>query len=105
VNGYENILHKGYNTREQAEEAYWKFLSQQAGCYVHPQVEVLESPPKITDHGEGSRQKNLIIVVLVTWIMYVITSNAGCQTSCFASTEPQKNRICGLRPLPLFSCS
>jgi hypothetical protein len=22
VNGYENILHKGYNTREQAEEAY-----------------------------------------------------------------------------------
>ncbi|KAM0876027.1 hypothetical protein ACQ4PT_036429 [Festuca glaucescens] len=74
VNGYENNLHKGYKTREEAEEAYSKFLSQQAGFYVHPLVEVHEAPPKNARHGEGSSLKNLIIVVLVIWIMYLMRS-------------------------------
>jgi hypothetical protein len=73
VNGYENNLHKGFKTRE-AEEAYSKFLSQQAGFYVHPHIEVHEAPPKNAGHSEGSSLKNLIIVVLVIWIMYLMRS-------------------------------
>jgi hypothetical protein len=61
VNGYDNNL----QTRE-AEEAYPKFLSQQAGFYVHP--------PKNAGHSEGSSPKNLIIVVFVIWIMYLMRS-------------------------------
>jgi hypothetical protein len=34
--GYENNFHKGYKAREEAEEAYSQFLSQQSGYYVSP---------------------------------------------------------------------
>jgi hypothetical protein len=74
ANGYENNLHKRHKTSEEAEEAYSKFLSQQVGFYVPPEVEVHEAPPKIACHGEGSSLKNLLIVVLVIWIIYLVQS-------------------------------
>ena len=63
--GYENNLHKGYKSREEAEEAYSQFIAQQAGYYVHPHVEVEEAAPKNAPQSEGSSLKNMIIVVLV----------------------------------------
>ena len=74
VMGYQNNLHKGYTSREEAEQAYSKFLAQQAGYYVHPQVEVEEAAPKNAPQSEGSSLKNMIIVVLVIWIMYLMRS-------------------------------
>jgi hypothetical protein len=74
VNGYKNNLHKGYKTGQEAEEAYSQFLSHQSCYYVPLQVEVREAPPKIAGQGEGSCLKNLIVVVLVIWIMYLMWS-------------------------------
>ena len=36
VLGLENNIHKGYKSREEAEQAYSQFMAQQAGYYVHP---------------------------------------------------------------------
>ena len=68
VTGYQNNLHKGYKSKKEAEQAYSQFLAQQAGYYVHPQVEVEEAAPKNAPQPEGSSLKNMIIVVLVIWL-------------------------------------
>ena len=52
VLGFENNLHKGYKSREEIEQAYSQFMPQQAGYYVHPQVEVEEPPAKIARRGK-----------------------------------------------------
>ena len=72
VLGFENNLHKGYKTREEAEQAFSKFMAQQAVYYVRPQVEVEEPPANIAQQGEGSSLKNMIIVLLLLWIMYLM---------------------------------
>jgi hypothetical protein len=66
-------LHKGYKTRDDLEEAYSQVLSQQACYYVPPHVDVHEAPPNSAGNGQDSL-KNIIIVILVIWIMYLMRS-------------------------------